>query len=133
MIGTKNDMEAVRGLTQLPGAPTGTAKSVHNQCPYGNDDCPKCNPTSQPEPEIGRFYRRVSGKIYGTPDGGSSNIYYEDCTYEVKQLLHQERQKAEAAGRLDEVNHTPDNFFQIRDGEQVTIKERRAQLGGGDE
>lgn len=46
-------------------------------------------------------------------------------------LLFTRYSKAEAlAARLDEVDHTPDNFFQMRDGEQISIKERRGQLLG---
>ncbi len=46
----------------------------------------------------------------------------------IMRLLTRECKAAELEGRLDEVNHIPDNFFQVWDGENITARARRAEL-----
>jgi hypothetical protein len=53
-----------------------TKDSVHNPCPYGNDDCPKCKPTEQ-NGKNDKAAAKQLGQLPGVPtkpveqDGGS--------------------------------------------------------------
>lgn len=55
-----------------------------------------------------RFYKRVSGEAYETWKGGMSNIYYEDCTNEVKSLINtaveeaKKEQSSKTSGWIEE-------------------------------
>lgn len=53
-------------------------KSVHNPCPYGNDDCPKCSSTQTDDWE-----KEFDRKISVTEEDSFMDDGYDDCGLEV--------------------------------------------------